>query len=168
MSLGLGLNCPQVGGLSNFICGGVNPIMDAEPATISAGSIDILNDYCDARGRAKFIADWLPGGGALARHFWGGPTGEALGFHQLSVADLDRITEENSGARTVAMHTASEGLKTASESEAFLHWFRAASGVPKTLAGKWLGRAGLAALAIDAGMDFRKEWNEIVGCRAGN
>jgi len=32
-ALGLpsGLSCPQVGGVSDFLCGGVNPIMDAEP-----------------------------------------------------------------------------------------------------------------------------------------
>ena len=43
----------------------------ANTGTISAGTSDQLNDYCSARGRAKFIADWLPGGGTIARDLWG-------------------------------------------------------------------------------------------------
>lgn len=39
---------------------------------------------------------------------WGSYLGDKLGFYQLSVADLNRITEENDGGETVAMRAASE------------------------------------------------------------
>jgi len=42
----------------------------------------------------------------------------------LSTADLNNITGENSGGQTVALHAASEGLKAAAGSAAFLSWFR--------------------------------------------
>ncbi len=137
-------------------------------STIRAGTLDQLNDYCSARGRAKFIADWVPGSSGLVRNLWGSPTGEALGFYQLSTADLNRITEENSGGQTVAMHAACEWLKTAAGSTAFLSWFRSSTGIPKTLASKWLGRAAWFLVAVDAGLGYYKEGQEILNCQAGN
>lgn len=136
--------------------------------TISAGTLDQLNDYCSARGRAKFIADWLPGGGTIARTLWGSHNGDQLGFYQLSTADLNNITGESSGGQTVAMHAASEGLKTAAGSTAFLSWFRSSTGVPKTLASKWLGRAAWFLVAVDAGLGYYNEGREILNCQAGN
>lgn len=167
LGLPSGLNCPQVGGLSDFLCGGVSPIMDAQ-ATMKAGSLDILNDYCSARGRAKFIADWFPGGGTIARDLWGSYFGDKLGFYQLSVADLDRITEENHGSETVAMHAASEAAKAAAASSSFLYTLRANTGIPMSFASKWLGRASVGLLLFDAGKGFYNEGVEILNCQAGN
>jgi hypothetical protein len=140
----------------------------ANNATISAGTLDQLNDYCSARGRAKFVADWVPGGGTMARTLWGSNNGAQLGFYQLSTADLNNITGENRGGRTVRMHVASEGLKAASGSTAFLSWFRGATGVPKTLASTWLGRLSVALIVADASSGFYKEYKEILNCQAGN
>jgi len=140
----------------------------ADMATISAGTLDQLNDYCSARGRAKFVADWLPGGSTIAKTLWGSHNGEQLGFYQLSTADLNNITGENSGGQTVAVHAASEGVKAAAGSTAFLSWLRGATGVPKTLAGKWLGRLSIALIVADASSGFYKEGKEIINCEAGN
>jgi RHS repeat-associated protein len=140
----------------------------ANTATISAGTLDQLNAYCSARGRARFIADWVPGGGTIARTLWGSNNGAQLGFYQLSTADLNNITGENSGGQTVALHAASEGLKTAAGSTAFLSWFRGATGVPKTFASAWLGRLSLALIVADASSGFYKEVKEILNCQAGN
>jgi hypothetical protein len=140
----------------------------ANNATISAGTLDQLNDYCSARGRAKFVADWVPGGGTMARTLWGSHNGDQLGFYQLSTADLNDITGENHGGRTVGMHAASEGLKAAAKSTAFLYALRANTGVPMTLASKWLGRAAWFFLAVDAGSGYYKEGQEILNCQAGN
>jgi RHS repeat-associated protein len=140
----------------------------ANTGTISAGTLDQLNDYCSARGRAKFVADWLPGGATIARTLWGSHNGDQLGFYQLSTADLNNITGENSGGQTVAMHAASEGLKAAAGSTAFLSWFRGATGVPKTLASTWLGRLSIALIVADASSGFYKEGKEILNCQAGN
>lgn len=143
-------------------------VVAANTATISAGTLDQLNDYCSARGRARFIADWVPGGGTMARTLWGSNNGAQLGFYQLSTADLNNITGENSGGQTVALHAASEGLKTAAGSTAFLSWFRGATDVPKTLASTWLGRLSLALIVADASSGFYKEGKEILNCQAGN
>lgn len=70
--------------------------------------------------------------------------------------------------RTVAMHGASEGLKSAAGSSAFLSWWRGMSGTPKTLASKWLGRASWFLVAVDAGSGFYAEGKEIHGCQDGN
>lgn len=45
-ALGLpsGLSCPQVGGVSNFLCGGINPIMDSNPPGVDP------NVVCDDNG----------------------------------------------------------------------------------------------------------------------
>ncbi len=136
--------------------------------TIGPGSLDILNDYCSARGRAKFIADWLPGGAQLVRNFWGSSMGEKLGFYQLSAADLNRITGGNSGGQTVAVHAASEGLKAAAGSTAFLSSLRASTGIPKTVASTWLSRLSVALIVGDAVAGFYKEGKEILACQAGN
>jgi|HubBroStandDraft_6_1064221.scaffolds.fasta_scaffold408489_2 hypothetical protein len=40
LGLPTGLNCPQVGGLSDFICGGVSPIMDVGPAPCLTSAIN--------------------------------------------------------------------------------------------------------------------------------
>jgi hypothetical protein len=130
--------------------------------------LDQLNDYCSARGRAKFIADWLPGGGTIARTLWGSNNGAQLGFYQLSTADLNNITEENSGGQTVAMHAASEGLKAAAGSTAFLYAMRANTGVPMTVGSKVLSWAGTTLLLVDAGIGFVKEGQEILNCQNGN
>jgi hypothetical protein len=71
-------------------------------------------------------------------------------FINCQQADLNNITEENSGGQTVAMHAASEGLKAGAESTAFLYALRARTGVPMTLASKWLGRLSVALIAADA------------------
>jgi hypothetical protein len=94
--------------------------------------------------------------------------GEALGFYQLSTADLNRITEENSGGQTVVAHAASEALKTAARSTTFLYALRARTGVPKTLASKWLGRAAVALVVFDVAKAYYKEGQEIVNCQGGN
>ncbi len=94
--------------------------------------------------------------------------GDQLGFYQLSTADLNNITGENSGGQTVALHAASEGLKAAAGSTAFLSWFRGATGVPKTLASTWLGRLSIALIVADASSGFYKEGKEILNCQAGN
>jgi RHS repeat-associated protein len=129
---------------------------------------DALNSYCSARGRAKFVADWLPGGGTITRDLWNSPTGDALGFYQLPTADINNITAENSGGQTVAMHAASEGLQTAAGSTAFLYGLRANTGVPMTVAGTWLGRLSVAVLVADAASGFYKEGQEILNCQAGH
>jgi hypothetical protein len=149
----------------------LNPAMDADDprlGTISAGTLDQLNDYCSARGRAKFVADWVPGGGTMARTLWGSNNGAQLGFYQLSTADLNSITGENSGGQTVAMHAGSEALEAAAGSTAFLTWLRGATSVPKTLASVWLGRASLALIIADAFSGFYKEGKEILNCQDGN
>jgi hypothetical protein len=160
-----GFECPE-GGRSLFGTPSCGPfcVMDA---TLSPGTLDGLNDYCSARGRAKFIADWVPGGGALVRSIWGSPKGEALGAYQLSTADIDRITEENHGAQTVATHAASEALKAASKSTSFLYALRAKTGVPMTAAAKILGRLADVALITDAFIGFNAEAHEILDCQAG-
>ena len=137
-------------------------------ATISPGTLDQLNDYCSARGRAKFVADWVPGGGTMARTLWGSHNGEQLGFYQLSTADLNNITEESSGGLTVAMHAASEGLKTAAKATALLYAIRAKTGIPMTLGSKILSGAANILLVFDAGIGFVKEGQEILNCQAGN
>jgi hypothetical protein len=142
--------------------------LPANTGTIRAGTLDQLNDYCSARGRAKFIADWLPGGGTIARDLWGSYLGDKLGFYQLSVADLNRITEENDGGETVAMHAASEAAKAGAASTSFLYALRAKTGIPMSLASKWLGRASADLLLFDAGKGFYKEGREILNCQAGN
>lgn len=129
---------------------------------------DALNVYCSARGRAKFVADWLPGGGTIARNLWNGPTGAALGFYQLPTADINNITAENNGGQTVAMHAASEGLNAAAGGTAFLYAMRAQTGVPMTVSSKLLSRAATAILVIDAGIGYVKEGREILNCQAGN
>ena len=129
--------------------------------------LDALNAYCSARGRAKFIADWLPGGGTIAKNLWNSSTGAALSFYQLPAADINRITEDNSGAQTIAIHATSEGLKAAQASTAFLYALRAQTGIPMTVGSKILGTAATAALVIDAGIGFVKEGKEILNCQAG-
>ncbi len=140
----------------------------ANIGTIRAGTLDQLNDYCSARGRAKFVADWLPGGGTLARNLWNSSTGAALGFYQLPTADINRITEENSGGQTVAMHATSEGLNAAAGSTALLYAMRAQTGVPMTVGSKMLSGAATVLLVIDAGIGYVKEGQEILNCQAGN
>jgi len=129
---------------------------------------DALNAYCSARGRAKFIADWLPGGGTIARDLWNSPTGAALGFYQLPTADINNITAENSGGQTVAMHATSEGLNAAAGSTAFLYAMRAQTGVPMTVGSKILSGAATIVLVVDAGIGFVKEGQEILNCQAGH
>ncbi len=148
--------------------GGTGVKVPAGTATLSAGRPDDRNDYCTARGRAKVVADWVPGSSGLVRNLWGSRIGEALGFYQLSTADLNRITEENHGGQTVAMHAASEALKTAEESTALLYALRAKTGVPMTLAGKVLGRAAWAVTVFDLGSGWYKGHKEADDCRAGN
>jgi hypothetical protein len=155
--------------------GGSGPL--AVTRTANTGSIaplkgqvylDTLNAYCSARGRAKFIADWLPGGGTIARDLWNSPTGAALGFYQLPTADINRITEENHGGETVAWHATSEGLNAAAESTALLYAMRAATGVAMTTGSKVLSGAATIVLVGDAGIGFVKEGQEILNCQAGN
>jgi uncharacterized protein RhaS with RHS repeats len=128
---------------------------------------DSLNAYCNARGRAKFIADWVPGSAGLVQNLWGSSFGDKLGVEQLPQADLDRILDENSWASTVGFHGGSEALKETAGSSTFLHTLRAKTGVPKTLASKWLGRVSGVLIAIDAGKGFYHEGEEILNCQAG-
>jgi hypothetical protein len=115
------------------------------------------------------MADWVPAQRGLVRNPWGSSMGDALGFYQLPTADLNRITEENSGGQTVALHAASEGLiKGAAGSSAFLYWLRGSTGVPKTRASKWLGRLSIALIVADASSGFYKEGKEIQNCQAGH
>jgi hypothetical protein len=166
-----GLSCPQVGGLSDLICGGVSPISDAE-ATITPLKgqryLDALNAYCSARGRAKFVADWVPGGGTIARDIWNSPIGAALGAYQLPTADIDRITEETHGAQTVALHGASEGLKAAAGTTAILYAIRSQTSVPMSVSSKLLSGAATVVLVGDAVFGFAKEAQEILNCQAGH
>jgi hypothetical protein len=66
------------------------------------------------------------------------------------------------------MHAASEGLKTAAGSTAFLYAMRAKTGVPMTLGSKILSGAANILLVVDAGIGFVKEGQEILNCQAGN
>lgn len=127
-----------------------------------------LNDYCSARGRAKFVADWVPGGPTLVRGWWGTGAGQQLGFYQLSPADINRITEESHGGQTVAMHGASEGLRALARSTAVLYAMRAKTGAPMTVASKSLSGAANFLLVVDAGIGFAKEAQEILNCQAGH
>jgi len=129
---------------------------------------DALNAYCSARGRAKFIADWVPGSESLVRNLWNSPTGEALGFYQLPTADVNRLVGDNSGGQTIAVHTGSELLKAAATSTNFLYQMRAATGVPMTVGGKILNRAAWFLVAVDAAIGYYKEAQEILACQAGN
>jgi len=140
------------------------------PGTIGPGNRDdIINAYCSARGRAKFVADWVPGGQTLVRNFWGNTSiGDKLGFYQLSTAVVARITEEGSGGQTVALHTSSELLKEAAGSGLFLSRLKAKTGIPKTLASKWLGRLSVALLVFDVGKAYYTEGQEILDCQKGN
>ncbi len=88
-ALGLpsGLSCPQVGGLSNFLCGGVNPIMDLEPGLHYCGDF-----VCDANNKPVRIAPPeilglsedttvdLGIAGAAAKVASLGPSAEAAGY----------------------------------------------------------------------------------------
>ena len=130
--------------------------------------LDALNAYCSARGRAKFIADWVPGSESLVRNLWNSPTGEALGFYQLPTADVNRLVGDNSGGQTIAFHTGSELLKAAATSTNFLYQMRAATGVPMTVGGKILNRAAWFLVAVDAAIGYYKEAQEILACQAGN
>jgi hypothetical protein len=72
LGLPSGLNCPQVGGLSDFLCGGISPIMDADKAANNIPNIayagqswsDCYNSFHDsAAGRAtEFFSalSWFP------------------------------------------------------------------------------------------------------------
>jgi hypothetical protein len=45
---------------------------------------------------------------------------------------------------------------------------RAKTGVPMSLASKWLGRVSVALIVADATSGFYKEGQEILNCQAGN
>jgi hypothetical protein len=161
-------NCPPTGsGGPGAISGSSSG--SANRWSIGPASLDVVNDYCSARGRAKFIADWVPGGQTIVRNFWGNSSlGEKLGFYQLSTPDINRITEEGSGGQTVALHTTSELLKEAAGSSLLLTRLRATTGIPKSVGGKILGRTALFLVALDATIGFYKEVQEIEACQAGN
>jgi len=94
--------------------------------------------------------------------------GAALGFRQLGKPTVDQLVEETSGGQTVALHTGSELLKGAAGSSAFLYALRAKTGMPMTLASKWLGRFSAALIVADATFGFYKEGKEILNCQAGD
>jgi len=122
-------------------------------------SDDYLYEYCSERGRATFIADWLPFGGPIARRLWSS---------RLSNAELNRITEENSGPQTVAMHGASEALQYGAGASVFLSRLKAKTGIPKTLASKLFRGASIALIAADAMIGYYQEGKEILGCQGGD